>query len=63
MVTYIRQDWEQNEREHAEERRATEEAIRSGKKTAWEVQEENSLFHMNATVKIDWSDLSERAHA
>ena len=60
MITYRHQSWEENEREHAEERRLTAELIASGKKTAWEVQQENSLFPMNAKVEIDWADLSER---
>jgi hypothetical protein len=66
MITFRPQNWEENERQHAEERRAMDEAIRSGKKTALEIQEENSLFPLNATVEIDWADLSERfesAHA
>ncbi len=66
MVNYRHQSWQDNEREHAEERRLTAELIASGKKTAWEIQQENSLFPMNAQVEIDWADLSERfdrAHA
>ncbi len=60
------QSWEENEREHAEERLLTEELIRSGQKTAWDIQMENSLFPMDAKVVIDWTELSERferAHA
>ena len=66
MITYKYQSWEENEREHAEERRLTAELIASGKKTAWEIQQENSLFPMDAKIEIDWADLSERferAHA
>ena len=66
MITYRHQSWEDNEHEHAEERRLTAELIASGKKAAWEIQQENSLFPMNAKVEIDWADLSkrfERAHA
>jgi hypothetical protein len=66
VITYRHQSWEENEREHAEERRATAELIASGKKTAWEIQQENSLFPMDAKVEIDWADLFERlerAHA
>jgi hypothetical protein len=66
MITYRHQPWEDNEREHAEERRLTAELSASGKKTAWEIQQENSLFPMDAKVEIDWTDLSERferAHA
>ena len=66
MITYRHQSWEENEREHAEERRMTAELIASGKKTAWENQQENSHIPMSAKVEIDWADLSERferAHA
>lgn len=66
MITCRHQSWEDNEREHAEERHATALLIASGKKTAWEIQQENSLFPMDAKVEIDWIDLSERferAHA
>jgi hypothetical protein len=57
---YQYQSWEENEREHAEERRLTSELIASGKKTAWEFQQENSLFPMDAIVEMDWTELSER---
>ncbi len=60
MSTNRIQSWEDNVREHEEERRLTEELIASGKKTAWEIQQENSLFPMDAKVEIDWADLSER---
>jgi hypothetical protein len=60
MITYRYESWEENERQHAEERRLTAELIASGKKTAWEIQEENSLFPMDAKVEIDWADLNER---
>ena len=66
MITYQHQSWEENEREHAKERLSTAELIASGKKTAWEIQQENSLFPMDAKVEINWADLSERferAHA
>ena len=66
MIRYEHQSWEENEREHAEERRLTAELIASGKKTAWEIQQENSLVPMDAKIEIDWVDLSERferAHA
>jgi hypothetical protein len=59
MIT-THQDWQENEREHIQERLATEEAIRTGKKTAWQVQEENSIIPTNARIKIDWVDLSKR---
>lgn len=55
-----RYSWEQNEREHAAERHAIAEAIRSGEKTAWQIQEENSIFPMNSTVEINWADLNKR---
>jgi hypothetical protein len=60
MITYRHQCWEENEREHAEERRLAVELITSGKKTAWEIQQENSLFPLAAKIEIDWTDLSER---
>ena len=66
MITYRHQSWEENEREHAEERSFTAEVIASSQKTAWEIQQENSLFPMDAKVEIDWLELSERferAHA
>jgi len=60
MIRYEHQSWEENEREHAEERCSSEELIASGKKTAWDIQRENSLFPADAKVEIDWTDLSER---
>ena len=60
MIRYQQQSWEENEREHAKERRLTAELIASGKKTAWEIQQENSVFPMDAKIEIDWADLSER---
>jgi hypothetical protein len=66
MITYQHQSWEENEREHAEERRLTAELIASGKKTAQEVQDENSLFPMDAVIEMKWAQYSERferAHA
>lgn len=60
MVTYEYTSWEENEREHAEDRRQMAEAVASKLKTPRQVQEENSLFPMDATVEIDWADLSER---
>ncbi len=60
MTTDQNYSWEENEREHAEERRLTAELIASGQKTAWEIQQENSLFPMDATVEIDWADLNRR---
>ena len=60
MITYRHLSWEENEREHAEERRLTAELIASGKKTAWEIQQENSLFPMDAKVELDWAELSAR---
>ena len=44
MIRYEHQSWEENEREHAEERRFTAELIASGEKTALEIQQENSPF-------------------
>ena len=60
MITYQHQSWEENEREHAEERRLTAELIASGKKTAREIQDENSLFPMNAVIEMKWAEYSER---
>lgn len=60
MITYRHQSWEENEREHAEERRLTAELIASGKKNAWEIQQENSLFPMDAVIKMKWAEYSER---
>lgn len=57
-MIHSRYNWQQNEREHAEERRAIAEAIRSGQKTPLQIQEENSIFPMNSTVEIDWVDLN-----
>lgn len=56
----IPQDWEKNEREHIQERLATEEAIRTGQKTAWQVQEENSIIPSNAKIDLDWADYAQR---
>jgi hypothetical protein len=66
VIRYQQQSWEENEREHAKERRLTAELIASRKKTAREIQQENSLVPMDAKIEIDWTDLSarfERAHA
>ena len=60
MITYQHQSWEENEREHAEERHLTAELIASGKKTAREIQDENSLFPMNAVIEMKWAEYSER---
>jgi len=60
MITYPHQSWEANEREHAEERRLTAEFIASGKKTDWEIQQENSLFPMDAVFEMKWAEYSER---
>lgn len=66
MITYRHQSWEENEREHAEERRLTAELIASGKKTVREMQDENSLFPMDAVIEMKWAEYCERiesAHA
>jgi hypothetical protein len=52
--------WEENEAEHAADRRAMIEAVASGQKTARQVQAENSLIPLDARIEIDWQDLSER---
>ncbi len=66
MIKHSYQSWEENEREHAEERRLTAELIASGKKTAAEIQEENSLFPMDSAIEMKWAEYAarfERAHA
>lgn len=49
--------WEQNEAEHAADRRSMLEA--SGQKTARQVQAENSLIPLDAKIEIDWLDHAE----
>lgn len=44
--------WEQIEREHAEMRARDAKLIASGKKTPREIQEENSLFPLDAKFEI-----------
>jgi len=60
MITYQHQSWEENEREHAEERRLTAELLASRQKTAREIQDENSLFPMDAVIEMKWTEYSER---
>lgn len=52
--------WEENEIARAEEARATEEALRTGAKTALEIQEENSFIPWTAEIKIDFAAASKR---
>ncbi len=52
--------WEQNEAEHAADRREMLEAVASGRKTARQVQEENSIIPLDAKIEINWQDLSQR---
>jgi hypothetical protein len=52
--------WEQNQAEHAQERRETAVALRTGTKTPWQIQEENSLFPMDTKIVVDFDDLFER---
>jgi len=52
--------WEENEAEHATDRREMLEAVISGRKTARQVQEENSIIPLDAKIEIDWQDLSDR---
>lgn len=60
MITYRYQSWEENEREHAEERRVTAELIASGQKTAREIQDENSLFPIDSVIEMKWAEYAER---
>lgn len=60
MAAYRIQSWEENEREHAEERRMTAELIASGKKTPAQLQEENSLFPTDAVIEMKWAEYAER---
>jgi hypothetical protein len=60
MITHHYQSWEEKVREHEEERRLTAELIASGKRTAQEIQEENSLFPIDAKIVINWTEVSER---
>ncbi len=57
-IRYI--TWEENEADHAADRREMIEAVASGRKTARQVQAENSLIPLDAKIEIDWQDLSER---
>lgn len=60
IMPKTRYSWKRNEREHAAERRAMADAVRSGEKTPWQIQEENSIFPLNSTVEIDFADLNKR---
>ena len=50
--------WEENEAEHAANRRHMLEAVASGRKTARQVQEENSIIPLDADIEIDWKEHS-----
>lgn len=50
--------WAENERDRAEEAKATEEALRTGAKTTWQIQEENSFIPWGAEITIDFEALS-----
>ncbi|CAN5805213.1 hypothetical protein BH09VER1_BH09VER1_49850 [soil metagenome] len=51
---------EENEAEHAADRREMLEAVASGRKSARQVQEENSLIPLDAKIVINWRDHAER---
>ena len=57
-IRYI--SWEENEAEHAADRREMLEAVASGRKTARQVQEENSIIPLDAKIEINWKDHSRR---
>jgi len=50
--------WEENEAEHAANRRHMLEAVASGRKTARQVQEENSIVPLDTELEIDWKQHS-----
>lgn len=52
--------WEENEAEHVADRREMLEAVASGRKTARQVQEENSIVPLDAKIEINWKDHSRR---
>jgi hypothetical protein len=52
--------WEQNEAEHAADRREMLEAVASGRKTAWQVQRENSFIPLNAKIEVDFDRFLKR---
>ncbi len=52
--------WEESEAEHAADRREMLEAVASGRKTARQVQEENSLIPLDAEIVVNWKDHAER---
>lgn len=52
--------WEENEAEHAANRREMLEVVASGRKTARQVQEENSIVPLDAKIEINWKEHSRR---
>lgn len=57
-IQYI--SWEQNEAEHAADRREMLEAVASGRKTAWQVQRENSFIPLDAKIEVDFDGFLKR---
>jgi hypothetical protein len=52
--------WEENEAEHAANGRQMLEAVASGRKTARQVQEQNSIIPLDAKIEINWKEHSRR---
>ena len=57
-IRYI--TWEENEAEHAADRKEAAEAIASGRKTAWQVQIENSFIPVDARIEVNFESFLER---
>ena len=60
MITYRQQTWEENEREHAEERSLTASRIAAEPSSAQNIQEENSPFPLDSVVELKWTEYSAR---
>ena len=52
--------WKKNEAEHAVDRKKTAVAIASGRKTAWEIETENSFVPVNAKIEVDFESFLKR---
>lgn len=52
--------WEEHDAEHAAERKRDAEAIASGKKSAWQVQTENSFIPVDAKIAVDFDSFLKR---
>jgi hypothetical protein len=59
-VLEIHISWEEEEAEHAADRREMLEAVASVRKTARRMQEENSIIPLDAKLEIDWTEHSRR---